>query len=106
MAAINKSLTRRSSALVRRGLETVNRLADANDQNPGDKNFDNAGEDTGKETNLTDWLTNYLEKKGAVAEVGALYYYDFVNLSDDEMESLIKLVISINASNIQKTNRP
>lgn len=42
---------------------------------------------------ITEWLEDYLEKKGAVAEIGPEYYTEFLELTDKQMRSVIRLII-------------
>ncbi len=88
----DSSVTKRSSALVRRGLETLG----LHNFYPRDKSGGNSGPprpNEGKTQSIYEALAELLEKEGSVAEVGPDYYADFVNLNDDEIASLIRLVI-------------
>lgn len=51
---------------------------------------------------VTEWLENYLEKKGAVAEIGPEYYTEFLELTDKEMRRIIRLIIYGHAKEINR----
>jgi hypothetical protein len=88
-----QALTRRSSALVRRGLNSLERLHSSHTGHDGSQNSGKASQSEAKTQSVLEALDELLEKEGAVAEVGPDYYADFVNLNDDQMGILINGVI-------------
>jgi hypothetical protein len=42
---------------------------------------------------IPEWLEDYLERKGSLAEVDEEFYLSFLELSDKEMRDLIRLII-------------
>jgi len=42
---------------------------------------------------ITEWLEDYLEKKGAVADIGPEYYTEFLEFTDRQMRKLIRMII-------------
>jgi hypothetical protein len=89
----DQALTRRSSTLVRRGLNALERLHSSHPGHERGQHSDKATQSEGETETVREALAKLLEEKGSVAEVGPDYYASFVNLNDDQMGGLIGLVI-------------